>query len=165
MASGAPAPGFTLTEPASVAKLRLQAMPGSAATPPSAPASGSGSWMLSLAPRDWLAYGPAVTVTELEQVFAADIAAGAVVRADVSSALTLLELEGPQSMEILAAGCGLDFAGGAVPPGGCVQTQLFQLAVVIHRPERRLLWRLFVDRSVAKWLRAAMTSQQPGGRV
>lgn len=164
-----PTPGFTLAELAPVAKLRVQAMPGTRATAlasaqlPQTPNTvhGAHPWTLWLGPREWLVYGMAASVAELESRFAADIAAGTLVCADTSSGLTLLELEGPRSVEMLSAGSGLDFEGGALAAGACAQTQLFQIPLIIHRPDARLLWRLFVDRSLVRWVSAVLND--PGG--
>ena len=170
MASRAPTPGFTLAELAPLAKLRVQAMPGARATAlasgqlPQTPNTvhGANPWTLWLGPHEWLVYATAASVGELEKPFAADIAAGTLVCADTSSGLTLLELEGPRSVEMLSAGSGLDFQGGALAADACAQTQLFQIPLIIHRPDVRLLWRLFVERSLARWARAALNDQGSG---
>ena len=71
---------------------------------------------------------------------------------DVSSTGALFEIGGPRAIDVLMRDCTLDLEGGAVPPGGCAQTTLAQLTVMVHRPAAEPAWRLWVDRTAARHL-------------
>jgi heterotetrameric sarcosine oxidase gamma subunit len=120
-------------------------------------AIGADPWTLWLGPREWLIYSVEQTLDNIEEILADDVAAGALLCTDTSSGLALLELAGPGACEALSAGCGLDFEGDAVGAGACAQTQFFHVPLIIHRPDAAPLWRLLVDRSLARWTRDALS--------
>jgi sarcosine oxidase subunit gamma len=149
-------------------KLRVQAMPGAAASAalsellPAKPNTvrGSGPWTLWLGPQEWLMYSVGGAVDALADALATIVPplmqGGSHVCADVSSGLTLLEISGSHAIEMLATGCGLDLAGGAVRPGHCAQSHFGHISITIHRPDESNTLRLFVDRSLARYLRDSL---------
>ena len=156
-------PGCELRELPFVAKLRLQAMRGETA-PLSAEArsilgetpngsSGDDPCIFWRAPGDWLAVSLTSSEEELALALGERLAGDPVVLADVSSTSAVLELRGEQALEVLARDCMLDLEGDAVPSGGCAQTMIAQLSVLIHRPRAGDAWHLYVDRTVARHLR------------
>jgi sarcosine oxidase subunit gamma len=156
-------PGCELRELPLVAKLRLQAMRGETAALSAAargflagtPNSSAGNepCVLWRAPDDWLAVSHTLSPEELARTLGDRLAGAPVVLADVSSTSAVLELRGEQALEVLARDCTLDLEGGAVPPGGCAQTMIAQLTVLIHRPVAGDSWHLYVDRTAARHLR------------
>jgi sarcosine oxidase, subunit gamma len=150
------------------AKLRVQAMPGGETTAalsellPAEPNTvrGTGPWTLWLGPKEWLIYSVGGAVEALTDALITIVQplmqAGSHVSADVSSGLTLLEISGSQAIDILATGCGLDLAGGAVPAGHCAQSHFGHVSITIHRPDGSDTLRLFADRSVARYLRDSL---------
>lgn len=70
---------------------------------------------------------------------------------DQSDAYVTLALDGARAAQVLARGCGIDFALSAFGPDACARTRLAQLPVVVRRvtPER---FECVVDRSAAQYL-------------
>ncbi|MGH8263175.1 MAG: sarcosine oxidase subunit gamma [Steroidobacteraceae bacterium] len=157
--------GMTLAERAGGPKLRVQRMPGaqlsSAATLPVTPntAQGSSSWALWLGPAEWLIYALEGGIEPLQRTVEHDVRAGSLVVADVSQGLALIELSGAETLAVLATGCGLDLAGGGVPPGGCAQSHFHQVPLILHRPGADAPWRLLVDRAFGRYLVDSLCSQ------
>lgn len=150
----------TLRELALAPKLLVQCMPKAAAciALPVHPNTvrGSGPWSLWLGPAEWLVYadsGAADSLGRTLELPASHLAT------DVSSGLTALELAGPGAAEVLTAGCGLDIAGTALPANSCAQTHYHHVSIILHHPEGDDRWRLFVDRSLARYLRDSLSSQ------
>lgn len=164
MDSPRPLDGMKLTERAGVPKLRVQRMPGAspalAAALPATPntAQGDGPWALWLGPAEWLIYALEGGIEPLQRMVEPEVRAGAAVVAEVSEGLALIELSGAETLEVLATGCGLDLAGGAVPPGGCAQSHFHQVPLLLHRPAGSESWRLFVDRGLSRHLRDSLCS-------
>jgi sarcosine oxidase subunit gamma len=155
--------GCELVELPNVAKLRIQAHRAELeslarranALLPFAPnrALGEGPWLLWRAPGDWLAYaldGAAVGSAELGDLIDRRLAGLGLLAADLSSAYALFELSGPRALEVLLRDCTLDLEGDALPPGGCAQTPIAGLTVLLHRESAEARWRLFVDRTAAR---------------
>lgn len=163
MADPAPASEPILRILAGVPKIRVQRMPGAASPPAIFPAeansaTGTDPWTLWLGPSEWLIYG-GTNVEALRQSIATLVVSGSHLATDVSEGLDVLELAGPESMAILATGCGLDLAGGAVPVGGCAQSHVHAVPVIVHRAPGKETWRLFVDRSLSRFLRDWLCSR------
>jgi sarcosine oxidase subunit gamma len=156
-------PGCELRELPLVAKLRVQAMRGEPAAVIAEARSflgetpnrsqGDDPCILWRAPGDWLAVSSTHSAEELARALGERLAGAPVVLADVSSTSAVLELRGEQALEVMARDCTLDLEGNAVPPGGCAQTTIAQLSVLIHRPGAGDRWRLYVDRTAARHLR------------
>lgn len=150
----------TLRELPLAPKLLVQRMPKAIASNalPSQPntARGQGPWLLWLGPREWLAYADNAAADSLGR--ALELPALHLVT-DVSNGLTAFELAGPGATEVLTAGCGLDIAGSALPATSCAQTHYHHVSIVLHRPDTGDRWRLFVDRSLARYLRDSLGAQ------
>jgi sarcosine oxidase subunit gamma len=155
-------PGVELRELPLVPMLRLQALGADLASlSRSAPevlpftpnrSLGADPWILWRAPGDWLTYSLTAPMEELERTLRGDLSGSALYWMDVSSTGAMFEISGPGALDVLLRDCTLDLEGGAVPPGGCAQTPIAQLMVMIHRPSVEPLWRLWVDRSAARHL-------------
>ena len=157
--------GMTLSEHPSAPKLRVQRMPGArvsaAATLPVTPntAQGDSPWALWLGPAEWLLYALEGGIEPLQHTVEDDVRAGSMVVAEVSQGFALIELSGAETLAVLATDCGLDLAGGAVPPGGCAQSHFHQVPFILHRPRGSEAWRLFIDRSVSRFLIDSLCSR------
>ena len=107
-------------------------------------AAGGALW---LGPDEWLVVSGADIAGPLEEALAGQHCAVV----DVSEARAVLELSGPGAMEVLASGCRLDLE--TLRPGSCAQTALARANAVLE-PRERGVWRLFVSRSYAVYIRA-----------
>ena len=118
--------------------------------PPTAPNTWSaidGRELLWLGPDEWLAVGDPGSEREIARWL--DEAFGALHRSIVvvSSNRATIELEGPDRLHLLTAGCGLDLHPRAWRNGTCAQTLLGRVPVLIQ--ERSGATRLFVRPSLA----------------
>jgi sarcosine oxidase subunit gamma len=95
---------------------------------------------LWLGPDEWLLVG----TVETEGLAAADATV------DVSAKRVLLELIGSERLELLAASCGLDLDPRVWQPGGCAQTLVGRIPVLLQ--EREGATRVFVRPSFARAL-------------
>ncbi|MDA7853122.1 hypothetical protein N9A71_06175 [Porticoccaceae bacterium] len=68
---------------------------------------------------------------------------------DLSDSLTVIELSGEKSRELLAEGCGLDLHASYFQTGSYASIRLFQLPAIIHNINEEPCFRIYVDRSVA----------------
>lgn len=165
MASAIKLAGMLLEVRPLAPKLRVQRMPGSAAPEgtelPTQPNStlGTGPWTLWLGPTEWLCYALEGTQATLRALVDPWVRDGSHVVADLMHGLTLIELSGPQVVDVLSSGCGLDFEGGAVSEGQCAQSHFHQVPIVLHRPAAGDLWRVFVDRSLSGFFRDSLCSR------
>lgn len=150
----------TLRELALAPKLLVQCMPKATACAalPVHPNTvrGSGPWSLWLGPEEWLVYADGGAADSLERIL--ELPASHLAT-DISSGLTALELAGPGAVEVLTAGCGLDLAGTALCANSCAQTHYHHVSIILHHPDGDDRWRLFVDRSLARYLRDSLGSQ------
>lgn len=71
---------------------------------------------------------------------------------DVSSALTVLSLDGPGTRSVLSGACGLDFRRDSFDTGHCASTRFAGVPLLIHRPVTGEGFMLYVDRSYAPYL-------------
>jgi len=103
----------------------------------------------------WLAPGRRLVV-------GASVPAGTFV-SDVSDGMTVLELSGAHTNDILAMGCPLD--ASSLVSNRCAQTVFAGVKVLLYRHGDTV--RLHVERPLAQWLldwlRQAVTSFQAGG--
>ena len=111
---------------------------------PNTAAAGQGLW---LGPDEWLAVSEADMTGALEEALEGQHCA----IVDVSEARAVLELSGTDVIDILASGCRLDLQ--AVESGSCAQTALARAHVLLESREGGV-WRLFVSRSFAVYMRA-----------
>ncbi|HEX2889841.1 hypothetical protein [Vineibacter terrae] len=81
-----------------------------------------------------------------------------VIAVDVSSARSVLRLDGPGATDLLAAGCALDLEGGVLSPGRFAQARLGAFAVLLLAPrDRDGAIDILVARSYARSLTAWLT--------
>ena len=107
-------------------------------------AAGGALW---LGPDEWLAVSDADIAGLLEEALAGQHCA----IVDVSEARAVLELSGDGAVDVLASGCRLDLE--MLRPGACAQTALARAHVLLE-PREGGVWRLFVSRSFAVYMRA-----------
>jgi len=120
----------------------------SALEPPCALWLGPGEWLLRL-PEEADA---ASTVAGLDAALGGHFHAAN----DVSSAQTVLRLEGPRTREVLRKGCTLDVHQSVFAPGQCAQTNLAQTVVILMAVDDLggidvIVRRSFAD-YLARWL-------------
>ncbi len=111
-------------------------------TVPNTTAVVDGNTAIWLGPDEWLVIGGR------ESDFATAAAA-----VDVSANRLALDLSGPNTLDVLASGCGLDLAETAFPVGDCAQTLLARAQVILVRHETSA-FRILVRPSFAPYLRA-----------
>ncbi|TXL81566.1 hypothetical protein FHP25_03295 [Vineibacter terrae] len=81
-----------------------------------------------------------------------------VIAVDVSSARSVLRLDGPGAADLLATGCALDLDGGALSRGRFAQARLGAFAVLLLAPrDRDGAIDILVARSYARSLTAWLT--------
>jgi sarcosine oxidase subunit gamma len=107
---------------------------------------------LWLAPDSWLLTSQHDTAIELQQMIAERLTGLLHASTDLSDALTLLRLEGPDAAQVLSASCGLSFHDDAFPAGHCSRTRFAHLPLLIHRPDDSKCFELYIDRSYAQAL-------------
>lgn len=77
--------------------------------------------------------------------------------ADVSHAVSGIELSGEAASALLAKGCAVDISGWPGHGGFCVPAACARVPVLVHRPGPGRFW-LHVDRSFAHYLRGWLSS-------
>lgn len=70
---------------------------------------------------------------------------------DLSDAYVTIALDGPRAVEVLARGCGINFAPTSFGLDACARTRLAQLPVVLRRVTHER-FECVVDRSTAQYL-------------
>lgn len=79
--------------------------------------------------------------------------------ADQSHGRVVLRLFGARARDVLAKGCRLDLHPRAFAPGGCAQTIVAQIGVLLHQVDERPTYDLYVASSYAldflEWLTAS----------
>ena len=116
--------------------------PGLPETPNTA--AGAALW---LGPDEWLLVSDEDRTGPLEEALAGEHCAVV----DVSEARAVLELSGPGAMDVLASGCRLDLE--TLRPGSCAQTAVARTHALLE-PREGGVWRLYVGRSFAVYIRA-----------
>ncbi len=111
---------------------------------PNTVAAGRALW---LGPDEWLLVSEADMTGALEEALAGQHCA----IVDIGEARAVLELSGPGACDILASGCRVDLE--ALRPGACAQTALARANALLE-PREGGIWRLFVSRSFAAYVRA-----------
>jgi sarcosine oxidase, subunit gamma len=105
---------------------------------------------LWLGPDQWLMVGPPGSAPAIGAGLQAGLAGRPHSVVDVSANRAVVDLGGPDRLELLAVGCGLDLHPRAWGPGRCAQTLLARVPVLLQ--ERDGATRLFVRPSFAAWL-------------
>jgi sarcosine oxidase, subunit gamma len=81
---------------------------------------------------------------------------------DLSSSRAVIAVSGAGSRRLLEAGCGLDLHPRAFAPGDCAQTLLARVPVIIDQIAPAPAYRIFVRRSLARWLAGWMIDAAAG---
>jgi len=156
--------GWTLSALNGVAKIRLQLRQGAELDIPRLsdvleldlptsvhrPAHKDGA--LWLAPNDWLLPACRTPRTALEARVAGVVPGMTFAVTDVSDSLALIELSGPRAADLLAQACSLDLHERAFPVYGYALTRLESQAVIVHKTSALPVYRLYVERSAARFL-------------
>ena len=114
---------------------------------------GPDEWLLRTPPRDedeWLAH--------LEKALSS-FPAGAVL---VSDAYRVLQVVGPDTLDVLAQATGVDLDPGTFPTGRATRAGLAKVSAILHRVDEQPAFDLYVDSVVAayvaQWLSVASAS-------
>lgn len=81
---------------------------------------------------------------------------------DLSSSRAVIAVSGPAARQLLEAGCGLDLHPRAFAAGDCAQTLLAHVPVIIDQVAPAPVYRVFVRRSLARWLAGWMIDAAAG---
>jgi len=113
--------------------------------------SGDDPVLCRLAPDIWLLLSSLHEAAELLDAVRTGCARKACAITDLSDAHVTLALDGPRAVDVLARGCGLDFAATAFGLNACTRTRLAQLPVILRRLTHER-FECVVDRSVGQYL-------------
>jgi len=107
---------------------------------------------LWLGPDEWLVTAPPGTAPDLIGRLSRALGARHAVVTDLSAARAILEIAGSHARTLLEKSCGLDLHPRVFGPGRCAQTVFAKLSVIIDQTGAAPTYRLFVQRSAARWL-------------
>ena len=107
--------------------------------------------LLGLGPDEWLWMSGAENADAAVTVLDAELAGLFATLPDLSSAQTVLEVQGTNAADVLAKGTPFDLHPREFPPGTCTQTVLAKAVVVIQRISNDT-FRVIVRRSFADYL-------------
>lgn len=107
---------------------------------------------LWLGPDEWLVTAPAGAAPDIIGRLVRALASRHAAVSNLSASQAIIEIAGPQARALLEKGCGLDLHPRAFAPGQCARTIFARLPVIIDQVSAAPLYRLFVDRSAARWL-------------
>ena len=142
------------------ARVALEAILGLELPAPSGTAAGRDAILvLGFGPDEWLLKTPPGDedqwIGHLDAALS-DFFASAVL---VSDAYRVIQITGPECLDVLAQATGVDLDPGAFPTGRATRTAFAKASATLHRVDERPTFDLYVDASlatyVAKWLEAA----------
>ncbi len=113
--------------------------------------SGGDPLFCRIAPDAWMLVSARHEAADLLDAVHAGCKRRSFATTDLSDAQVTLALEGQQAVDILARGCGLDFADAAFGENACTRTRFAQLPVLLRRVSHER-FELVVDRSAAQHL-------------
>ncbi len=113
--------------------------------------SGEDPAICRIAPDTWLLLSALHEAPELLDAVRTGCGKRACAITDLSDAYVTLALDGARAADVLARGCGMDFAPTAFGPDACARTRLAQLPVVVRRATSER-FECIVDRSAAQYL-------------
>ncbi len=110
-----------------------------------------------VAPGEWWLVDIGATLTET--TIRADLPARPRAIVDLSHSRTIMRIGGSQAVDLVAKGCPLDLDPTAFPTGGCPQSVLAGVNLLLHRLPANAGFDLYVPRSYARhlweWLQLA----------
>ena len=139
------------------ARAAIESELGFALPAPSGPAAGdAGTLAFALGPDEWLLRTPPAEEDEwlrrLEAALAGRLASAVL----VSDAYSVLEIAGPDSLEVLAQATGVDLDPETFPTGRVTRTAFAKASAILHRVDERPAFHVYVDSSLAdyasRWL-------------
>lgn len=107
---------------------------------------------LCLGPADWLLVAPGPLSLAARGAIEGDSVRQGLALVDLSAGLSVFEVSGPATREVLAKGCGLDFDLRVFAHRHCARTRFAQVAVVVDAREGADRFDLYVGRSHSSWL-------------
>jgi len=107
---------------------------------------------LWLGPDEWLVTAPAGAAPELQARLTRALFGRGAMLTDLSASRAIIEFSGSQARRLLEKGCGLDLHPRVFGPGRCAQTLFAKLPVIIDQLSAAPSYRIFVQRSAARWL-------------
>ncbi|MGQ0430608.1 MAG: sarcosine oxidase subunit gamma [Gammaproteobacteria bacterium] len=113
--------------------------------------SGDDPVFCRVGPDVWIVVSAQHEAAELMEAAAAGCKRRSHAVTDVSDAWVTIALEGPQAVELLARGCGIEFSDAVFGHNACTRTRFAELPVVLRRVSQDR-FELLVDRSAAAWL-------------
>ena len=113
--------------------------------------SGEGHTLLGLGPDEWLWMTSAENADAAVAALDAALVKTFATLTDLSSAQTVIEVQGPHAGDVLAKGTPFDLHAREFPPGTCTQSVLAKAAVVIQRIDAAA-FHVIVRRSFADYL-------------
>jgi sarcosine oxidase subunit gamma len=107
---------------------------------------------LWLGPDEWLVTAPEGSAPDLIGRLTRALAGRHATVSDLSASRAIIEITGRRARALLEKGCALDLHPRAFGPGSCAQTLFAKLPVIIDQTNPAPAYRLFVQRSAARWL-------------
>ncbi|MEE8245459.1 MAG: sarcosine oxidase subunit gamma family protein, partial [Pseudomonadales bacterium] len=118
--------------------------------------------VLWLGPTEWLVGMPLDEHSDTTVTLDTKLRGQHVAIVDLSDAMTLLTISGPDARLLLAKGCGLDLHPRVFGRDRCARSSLAKLGVLIHQTDELPSYDLYVDRGYAdyavRWLEQAAVS-------
>jgi heterotetrameric sarcosine oxidase gamma subunit len=108
--------------------------------------------VLCTGPSDWLLVARQALSWPARGSIEADCAGQSLALVDLSSGLSVIEIEGGRARDLLSKGCGLDLDRSAFAYPRCARTRFAQLAVVVEALEDQDSLDLYVAASHAHYL-------------
>jgi sarcosine oxidase subunit gamma len=113
--------------------------------------SGDDPVICRIAPDTWLLLSSLHQAADLLDAVRRACARKSSAITDLSDAYVTIALDGPRAVDVLARGCGIDFAPTVFALDACARTRLAQLPVVVRRQTHER-FECVVDRSAAQYL-------------
>lgn len=113
--------------------------------------------ILWLGPEEWLIVTPPGRESEISPALRGALVKVFASVTDVSSAQTVINIEGPKARDTLAKGCPLDVHPRAFSSGQCAQSRIAKADAIMHQLDDAPSFDLFVRRSFAEYLWSWLT--------
>jgi sarcosine oxidase, subunit gamma len=113
--------------------------------------------VLNIGPGEWYVVSDRLDGPALHERLARYLKEDDIAAADLTCGLKALRVEGPAARELLTRGCGLDLHPEQFPAGRCTRTRFAQLPIIVHCPDARARFDLYVGRSYLAYLQSWLT--------